>query len=77
MVTVAARLVPMITALAAFIVLSATSSPWYLFGVAWMVVMISLGQKRFRTLRRRRHLQVLRSGDGSRNVQAGRDVNLR
>lgn len=59
-----------------FAVMSATVSPWYLFGVLWMAALMVLDRYLQAHPRKRHRSQAQHGGPGSHNVQAGRDVNL-
>jgi 4-hydroxybenzoate polyprenyltransferase len=58
-----------------FIGMAAVLSPWYLFGVLYVLAII-VADSRLKAARRKRRSQVLHGGCGSHSVQAGRDVNL-
>lgn len=60
-----------------FAAMAAAVSPWYLFGILWVAIVVYMQEavaRRRRHQRMHRH-QVIHAGPGSHNVQAGRDVN--
>ena len=54
------------------VIAAVTGQPLYLIGIAWAAM---LGVADWRIHQKRTRSQVIRSGDGSYNVQAGRDIN--